>query len=61
MKIQDRYEVKEEELPCDEYEPELNTWFILDSLTGLVLHSEWFFTEKRANDYLENYLNEVTA
>ena len=60
MKIQDRYEVKEEELPSDEYDNELNTWFILDSLTGLVLDNEWFSTEKSANDYLENYLNEVT-
>ena len=59
MKLQDRYTVKEEELPCDEYDNELNTWFILDCLTDLVLHNEWFSTEKRANDYLENYLNEV--
>jgi hypothetical protein len=59
MKIQDRYKVKEE-LPCYEYDNELNTWLILDSLTGFVLHNEWFSTEKRANDYLENYLNEIT-
>jgi hypothetical protein len=56
-----RYEIKEEELPNDEYDNELNTWYILDSETDTVLHNEWFDTEKRANDYLQDFLNEVTA
>ena len=56
-----RYEIKEEELPSDEYDNELNHWYILDNKTDTVLHNEWFNTEKRAYDYLQNFLNEVIA
>ena len=56
-----RYEIKEEELPSDEYDNDLNHWYILDNKTDTVLHNEWFNTEKRAYDYLQNFLNEVIA
>lgn len=56
-----RYEIKEEELPSDEYDNELNHWYILDNKTDTVLHNEWFDTEKRAYDYLQNFLNEEIA
>ena len=59
MKTNDRYEVKEEELPSDEYDNEVNHWFILDNDTNTVVNNEWFDTEKRAHDYLNNFLLEA--
>jgi len=50
----DRYEVKEEELPCDEYDNEVNHWYIYDNETDTVVNNEWFDTEKRAQEYLDN-------
>tara|TARA_R110002126_G_scaffold183207_1_gene331777 strand:- start:176 stop:463 length:288 start_codon:yes stop_codon:yes gene_type:complete len=49
----DRYEVKEEELPSDEYDNEINHWYVYDNETDSVVNNEWFDTEKRAQDYLE--------
>jgi hypothetical protein len=49
----DRYEVKEEELPSDEYDNEINHWYVYDNETDTVINNEWFDTEKRAQDYLE--------
>ena len=48
-----RYEVKEEELPSDEYDNEVNHWYIYDNETDTVVNNEWFDTEKRAKDYME--------
>ena len=59
MKTNDRYEIKEEELPADEYDNEINHWFILDNDTDTVVNNEWFDTEKRAHDYLNNFLFEA--
>ena len=50
---QDRFEVLEEELPCDEYDKEVNHWYVYDNETDTVVNNEWFDTEKRAYDYLE--------
>ena len=50
----DRYEVKEEELPSDEYDNEVNHWYVYDNETDTVVNNEWFDTEKRAKDYLDN-------
>ena len=50
---QDRYEVLEEELPADEYDNEVNHWYVYDNETDTVVDNEWFDTEKRAYDYLE--------
>jgi len=50
---QNRFEVKEEELPSDEYDNEINHWYVYDNETDTVVDNEWFDTEKRANDYME--------
>jgi IS1 family transposase len=50
---QNRFEVKEEELPGDEYDKEINHWYVYDNETDTVVNNEWFDTEKRAQDYLE--------
>ena len=59
MKTNDRYEVKEEELPSDEYDNEVNHWYVYDNETDTVVDNEWFDTEKRAHDYLNNFLLEA--
>ena len=48
----DRYEVKEVELPSDEYDNEINLWYVHDNETDTVVNDEWFDTEKRATDYM---------
>jgi hypothetical protein len=48
----DRYEVKEVELPSDEYDNEINLWYVHDNDTDTVVNDKWFDTEKRANDYM---------
>jgi IS1 family transposase len=48
----DRYEVKEEELPSDEYDNGVNLWYVYDNETDTVVNNEWFDTEKRATDYM---------
>ena len=53
----DRYEVKEEELPSDEYDNEVNHWYVYDNKTDTVVDNEWFDTEKRAQDYLDWIIN----
>ena len=53
MNNQNRFEVKEEELPGDEYDKEINHWYVYDNETDTVVNNEWFDTEKRAQDYLE--------
>ena len=56
MNLNDRFEVLEEELPGDEYDNEVNHWYVYDNETETVVNNEWFDTEKRAQDYLEWYL-----
>jgi IS1 family transposase len=56
----DRYEVREEELPSDEYDNEVNHWYVYDHQTDSVVDNEWFDTEKRAQDYLDWILNKTT-
>jgi hypothetical protein len=53
MNLIDRYEVREEELPSDEYDNEVNHWYVYDHQTDSVAGNEWFDTEKRAQDYLD--------
>ena len=50
----DRYEVKEEELPADEYDEVVDIWYVYDNETDTVVNNEWFDTEKRANNYMES-------
>ena len=47
-----RYEVKEVELPSDEYDNEVNLWYVHDNETDTVVNDKWFDTEKSAIDYM---------
>jgi hypothetical protein len=39
--------------------PSVNEWVIWDTEKNQALHNEWFDTEKRAYDYLNNFLIEA--
>ena len=55
---EDRYRV--EFCPDDEAEtPSPYEWVIFDYVKNESLHNEWFETEKQAQDYLNEFLQEI--